>query len=102
AEDGIRDLTVTGVQTCALPICLPFTMRMVKGKLQFADLHADRLQAGMKALKMEGYSQMDEWFLKDKAADLSTRNKLKNGRLRLRSEERRVGKEGRCSIGKDM
>src|SRR2546427_4877976 len=23
AEDGIRDLTVTGVQTCALPICTP-------------------------------------------------------------------------------
>src|SRR5256886_7452981 len=23
AEDGIRDLTVTGVQTCALPIYLP-------------------------------------------------------------------------------
>src|SRR5256886_8533263 len=23
AEDGIRDLTVTGVQTCALPICDP-------------------------------------------------------------------------------
>src|SRR6266567_8043054 len=23
AEDGIRDLTVTGVQTCALPICQP-------------------------------------------------------------------------------
>src|SRR3989440_1966912 len=23
AEDGIRDLIVTGVQTCALPICLP-------------------------------------------------------------------------------
>src|SRR5688572_33209137 len=22
AEDGIRDLTVTGVQTCALPICV--------------------------------------------------------------------------------
>src|SRR2546430_11104673 len=22
AEDGIRDLTVTGVQTCALPICI--------------------------------------------------------------------------------
>src|SRR2546427_9281952 len=22
AEDGIRDLTVTGVQTCALPICM--------------------------------------------------------------------------------
>src|SRR2546427_5954261 len=25
AEDGIRDLTVTGVQTCALPISLPAT-----------------------------------------------------------------------------
>src|SRR5256886_3932011 len=25
AEDGIRDLTVTGVQTCALPIC--FSLR---------------------------------------------------------------------------
>src|SRR5256886_7492313 len=24
AEDGIRDLTVTGVQTCALPICEDF------------------------------------------------------------------------------
>src|SRR2546421_1281718 len=24
AEDGIRDLIVTGVQTCALPICLTF------------------------------------------------------------------------------
>src|SRR2546430_4140776 len=25
AEDGIRDLTVTGVQTCALPICSSMT-----------------------------------------------------------------------------
>src|SRR2546430_2979495 len=25
AEDGIRDLTVTGVQTCALPICFPLS-----------------------------------------------------------------------------
>src|SRR6266496_5162523 len=27
AEDGIRDLYVTGVQTCALPICLSWTCR---------------------------------------------------------------------------
>src|SRR5256886_7276535 len=27
AEDGIRDLTVTGVQTCALPISLPWQAR---------------------------------------------------------------------------
>src|SRR5256886_6940826 len=32
AEDGIRDLTVTGVQTCALPICLvaPFPQRALR------------------------------------------------------------------------
>src|SRR5688572_31492528 len=29
AEDGIRDLTVTGVQTCALPISDAFTGRIV-------------------------------------------------------------------------
>src|SRR2546430_10376917 len=29
AEDGIRDLTVTGVQTCALPIWKPGTPRCV-------------------------------------------------------------------------
>src|SRR5256886_13449523 len=27
AEDGIRDLTVTGVQTCALPILLPHVVQ---------------------------------------------------------------------------
>lgn len=59
------------------------SMRLIKGQLQFPNLHADRLQAGMKALKMEGYSQMDDWFLKEKATDLATRNKIKNGRIRL-------------------
>src|SRR5205085_7294140 len=39
AEDGIRDLTVTGVQTCALPICgvehhdNKFFFSPLKGKL---------------------------------------------------------------------
>src|SRR5216684_5352841 len=28
AEDGIRDVAVTGVQTCALPIC--FRLRLIK------------------------------------------------------------------------
>src|SRR2546430_12724952 len=31
AEDGIRDLTVTGVQTCALPIYLSFASRRPVG-----------------------------------------------------------------------
>jgi branched-chain amino acid aminotransferase len=59
------------------------SMRMMKGQLKFADLHADRLQRGMKALKIDGYSQMDAWFLKEKTEDLARRNKIKHGRLRL-------------------
>ncbi len=59
------------------------SMRLMKGQLKFAELHADRLQKGMKALKIDGYSQMDAWFLKDKAEQLATRNKTKHGRLRL-------------------
>src|SRR2546427_12989238 len=30
AEDGIRDLTVTGVQTCALPICAERQSRVLE------------------------------------------------------------------------
>jgi len=59
------------------------TMRLMKGQLKFPELHAERLQKGMKALKIEGYSQMDAWFLKEKTADLARRNKAKHGRFRL-------------------
>lgn len=60
------------------------TMRMNKGKLQFADLHADRLRAGMLALKMEGSALLDEYFLKQKTAELCKKNKFKdNVRFRL-------------------
>ncbi|MCR8558177.1 aminotransferase class IV [Mucilaginibacter sp. BJC16-A38] len=59
------------------------SMRLMKGQLKFPELHADRLQRGMKLLKIDGYSQMDIWFLKEKTADLARRNKIKHGRLRL-------------------
>ena len=59
------------------------SMRMFKGQLKFAAEHADRLQKGMKALKIDGYSQMDSWFLKEKAEQLASVNKIKHGRLRL-------------------
>lgn len=59
------------------------SMRLMKGQLKFADLHADRLQRGMKALKIDGYSQMDTWFLKEKVEQLASRNKTRHGRLRL-------------------
>jgi branched-subunit amino acid aminotransferase/4-amino-4-deoxychorismate lyase len=60
------------------------SMRVSAGKLQFAERHADRLTAGMKALKMEGAGSMDEYFLRQKASELLKKNKLKEGaRLRL-------------------
>jgi len=59
------------------------SMRMLKGQLKFAEQHADRLQRGMKALKMDSYSQMDAYFLKEKAEQLAIRNKARHGRLRL-------------------
>lgn len=59
------------------------SMRMMKGQLKFPELHAERLQKGMKALKIDGYSAMDAWFLKEKVADLARRNKAKHGRVRL-------------------
>ena len=60
------------------------SMRMFNGKLQFAEKHTDRLYAGMKALKMEGADMLTENFLRQKAAELTKRNKLKEGaRLRL-------------------
>jgi branched-chain amino acid aminotransferase len=60
------------------------SMRMNNGKLKFAELHADRLSAGMKALKIEGGNLLDEYFLKQKTAELCKKNKLKdNVRFRL-------------------
>ena len=59
------------------------SMRLMKGGLKFTDLHADHLQRGMKALKIDGYSQMDSWFLKERTEVLATRNKCKHGRMRL-------------------
>src|SRR5206468_7449410 len=69
AEDGIRDLIVTGVQTCALPICAILTIR----------------SAGFAASPV-GFSQI--------AFGLWNSHTTGLGRT-LRSEERRVGKECR-------
>ncbi|RYY21991.1 MAG: 4-amino-4-deoxychorismate lyase [Sphingobacteriaceae bacterium] len=59
------------------------SMRMIRGNLQFAGLHAKRLQMGMKALKFDNYTHLDTAFITEKAKELSSRNKAKNGRLRL-------------------
>src|SRR5256886_8961072 len=84
AEDGIRDLTVTGVQTCALPISLP--------KRSVIDLIAYFISDIEEAL--DKGKLVAALFLDIKSAfDIITYIKLL-GRL-YRSEERRVGKECR-------
>lgn len=59
------------------------SMRMIKGTLQYANLHARRLQLGIKALNLDNQFDLDANFLREKAVELSTRNKAKNGRIRL-------------------
>src|SRR5260370_19800120 len=85
AEDGIRDSSVTGVQTCALPICLPvyhFDAYRLRTEAEFFDLGAHEYFAG------DGVCLV-EWA--DRVPGCLPREQL---RIR-RSEERRVGKECR-------
>src|SRR2546427_1622340 len=84
AEDGIRDLTVTGVQTCALPISLPAALGPAGSGRRRDSRRAHlgrrrRSRAGRLARVGDG---------------LRPRGGAVVGR-RTRSEERRVGKEGR-------
>ena len=60
------------------------SMRYIKGDLKFVDLHVDRLRKGMKILKMEDYSQVDSYFLREKTEELVRRNKTGlNARVRF-------------------
>ncbi|WP_316797033.1 aminotransferase class IV [Pedobacter agri] len=66
------------------------SMRMIENKLQFADFHADRLVGGMKALKMDGHALMDDYFLRQKTADLVKKNRW-TGNVRFRLSVYREG-----------
>ncbi|MBE7175262.1 MAG: aminotransferase class IV [Mucilaginibacter polytrichastri] len=60
------------------------TMRLMKGHLNFAAEHAARLQKGMRMLGIDGYSQMDNWFIREKVMDLARRNRCdRHARVRL-------------------
>lgn len=60
------------------------SMRYMKGKLKFCDLHIERVRKGMKLLKLDNYSYIDDWFLREKAEELVRRNKTgPNARVRL-------------------
>src|SRR5690606_39659395 len=74
AEDGIRDFHVTGVQTCALPIC---------------DGHQEAEE------KNQRPSQVGHALRPSGRAPRSPRGWLPTTHQEYRSEERRVGKQCR-------
>src|SRR5207244_9005557 len=92
AEDGIRDDLVTGVQTCALPIFqselvppgpgAPISPRARHTCFEVADYDAMKT-----TLEREGITYVE--------------NTQPGGRVQMRSEERRVGKEWRAGGGTD-
>src|SRR5688572_11783823 len=81
AEDGIRVLTVTGVQTCALPISLLYCFIMFVEAIEQRRDFVRQRHAGSETGTESA----------DKAAVRSDR-----ALGHARSEERRVGKECRC------
>src|SRR5689334_24030584 len=86
AEDGIRDGTVTGVQTCALPICPPRrrnALVLTPKRPCAQNLNSD---AGSAPSPLSSGAA--------KNILLSLFRKLRSP-VRIRSEERRVGKECR-------
>lgn len=60
------------------------SMRFLKGKLKFSEMHIDRIQKGMKLLKLDNYSLIDTWFIREKTEELIRRNKVgADARIRL-------------------
>src|SRR2546429_3090129 len=83
AEDGIRDVAVTGVQTCALPISI--------GALPFLICQ----DASLRVRRSTQPSSASRWRFNFISAEWLTVFVLRAHAGELRSEERRVGKECR-------
>src|SRR5207248_5996573 len=96
AEDGIRDRTVTGVQTCALPIY---------GQPGGHDDERRRLQHLRGGVQQRDRQEEEEDGLGESRDQLAARAVIGEAvalelaltpEVAARSEERRVGKGGRC------
>src|SRR5207237_3947244 len=85
AEDGIRDPSVTGVQTCALPISLRASHHIV-------ELDHERGLAGTGVVS-ERLCPLHQYFLRVCPEDPHRLLHELGERHGPRSEERRVGKE---------
>src|SRR5205085_9424980 len=89
AEDGIRDLTVTGVQTCALPIYF--------GKLDWEPTTDDRFVLTAKVRREDQSGDSPGFIAPSASIDVLNDDTRIDARWErsARSEERRVGKEWR-------
>src|SRR2546430_16954645 len=100
AEDGIRDLTVTGVQTCALPICvLDGGAERWRALRRAGGVSLPQAESGVRA---HANRQSDQPGYRDRAPGgavgpgwLAGDSRQLAGDSDWRSEERRVGKECR-------
>src|SRR5690606_39475399 len=90
AEDGIRDFHVTGVQTCALPILNVMDLVAAPGQAG-GSITQDTQTPGRQAPAAPASAKNDASAA---MPDISV-NSVTLSRGRMRSEERRVGKEGR-------
>src|SRR5207245_6708086 len=94
AEDGIRDATVTGVQTCALPISVFLEDRVSGGGDEAMTIHAQtgRRDAGVPALVCSEMAVQAGDFQSPGVEPVRKINGLN------RSEERRVGKDSNARV----
>src|SRR5256885_15328355 len=104
AEDGIRDYKVTGVQTCALPIChesrTPRTLRelmilrgaqLMRSEYEWAQHLGMARKCGVREAQiaaLAGWRASPEFDSREKAA-LALAEAVTQGNLPGRSEERR-------------
>src|SRR5207244_7933097 len=93
AEDGIRDDLVTGVQTCALPIC----------RLRPPQLPRSFMTTSLRPLHHPTNGTANRRKATDRAWNRISRQRgayrIRHRRYTARSEERRVGKECRYGWG---
>src|SRR5207237_7604634 len=85
AEDGIRSSSVTGVQTCALPIC---------AGPDHADLLFHLQRRELRLLQERGQARTAVQQALRRGVEIGAELRERRHLAVLRSEERRVGTEG--------
>src|SRR5689334_23776723 len=90
AEDGIRDGTVTGVQTCALPIFAPFVASTLRDELRESALMVAMIGVGLGCvLWILALGSSLEWTVVD-----SLRGTFEIGRASCREKSVDLGGRG--------